>query len=86
MRDQNGEILDRWSLKNALVDEGAEVAIETFLRNNIALYMPDGNFYIGLYLGAMARTTTILTIPGEPSGSNRAKIAPASVTISRFNR
>lgn len=73
VRNQNGEITDSWSLKNALVDEGAEVAIETFLRNNIALYMPDGNFYIGLYLGAMSRTTTILTIPGEPSGNNYSR-------------
>jgi len=80
-RNPCGEITDNWELKNALVDEGAEVAIESFLRNNAALYMPDGNFYLGLYLGTMSRTTTILTIPGEPAGSNysRQVVARSSV-------
>jgi hypothetical protein len=69
-RNPQGEIVDHWALKNALVNEGAEVAIETLLRNNAAAYIPDGNFYVGLYLGSMSRTTTISTIPGEPIGNN----------------
>ena len=80
-RDQHGVILDDWSRPNTLVDEGAEVAIETFLRNNAPLYMPDGNFYIGLYLGSMSRSTTINTIPIEASGNGyvRQQVARTSV-------
>lgn len=80
-RNPQGNVVDHWALKNILVNNNTEVTIETFLRNNASVYMPDGNFYVGLYLGAMSRTTTIITIPSEASGNGYVRqLLPRSAT------
>lgn len=67
--DPQGNLLFEEDKKNSLVDEGEKACIEVFLRANDATYFPTDDFYIGFYRGSIAETTTLLTVPNEPSGN-----------------
>lgn len=72
-RDPDGNIIGRERKKNILVDQGEKAVVETFLRANDAAYFPSTDFYIGFYRGSIAETTTLLTVPNEPSGNGYSR-------------
>jgi len=57
------QILQR---KNMLVDAGEKAILDTFFRNNSALYFASSNFYVGFYNGNISETTELSIIPNEP--------------------
>jgi len=60
-----------WEIKdkeNILVDQGEKAIVDTFFRSNAATYFGVTDFYIGLYNGTISESTTLATIPSEPSG------------------
>ena len=61
------EFVDR---KNILVDSGEKAMIDVFFRKKDSVYFPGDYFYIGLYKGTITETTTLATIPNEPSVAN----------------
>jgi hypothetical protein len=65
---RNGKVIFEFTdRKNLLVDQGEKGMIDTFFRNNGALYFPSTNFYIGLYKGTLLETSTLATLPNEPA-------------------
>ena len=58
------EVVDR---PNIIPDEGEKALVDTFYRANDSLYFPVDNFYVGLYSGSVAETTTLVTIGEAPS-------------------
>lgn len=71
--DKEGRIISEEKVKNIMVDEGANLAIEVLLRKSDSIFIPEDKFYIGLYHGAISRTTTLATIPGEPNSSGYSR-------------
>lgn len=79
---RNGKVL--WKItdkKNVLVDEGEKAIVDTFFRNNNALYFGTTNFYIGLYNGVVSENTVLATLPGEPSGNGYSRQACARSSV-----
>ncbi len=66
---RNGKIIYQEQTKNILVDEGEKAIGEVFFRDKAAIYIPSDTFYIGLYRGSVSESTTLSTIPNEPSGN-----------------
>lgn len=66
--DRWGNLKSEEHIKNMLVTEGEDLIVEILFRGSDDLYLPDGQFYIGLYSGVISRSTTLVTLPGEPSG------------------
>jgi hypothetical protein len=79
--DKYGNILFKEKIKNRIVDEGEKAIIDIFLRNNDSTYFSTDYFYVGLYYGSIAEISTLLTVPGEPSGNgySRQPIARSSL-------
>lgn len=66
---------------NILVDDGEKAVVDTFFRKKDSVYFASDNFYVGLYKGTISETTTLVTIPNEPSGNgySRSQIERSSV-------
>lgn len=69
-----GSITYMESLPNRLVDEGEKAIIDIFLRKQDDTYFATDFFYTGLFHGSISESTTLLTIPGEPSGSGYQRL------------
>lgn len=65
------EIKDK---KNILTDEGERAIGEVFFRNQGSVYFPSTNFFVGLYKGSISESTTLATIPNEPSGNGYSRL------------
>ena len=64
------EILSQYKKNNALVDQGERLMLETFFRNENS----PSDFFVGLAYGSMGESSTLDTIPGEPSGNGYGRI------------
>lgn len=71
----NDKILWEETKKNIIVDEAEKAFVDTFYRNNSALYFAAATFYTGLYRGSIGESTILSTVPGEPSGNGYARTA-----------
>ena len=60
---RNGEELWRKTVRNALVDSGEYILLNTFFRD----YLSPTTFYIGLARGDMNDESTLQRVPGEPT-------------------
>ena len=60
--------------RNILVDEGEKAIGEVFFRNLGSTYFPSTNFFVGLYKGSISESTTLATIPNEPSGNGYSRL------------
>lgn len=78
---RNGKVIYEEVKKNIIPDEGEKAKVDTFYRNNGSLYFGAAMFYVGLYKGSISESTTIHTIPNEPSGNGytRQSIERSSV-------
>ena len=71
---RDGKVI--WEVKgkrNILCDEGEKAIADTFFRANAATYFSATDFYIGLYNGVIAESSSLATIPNEPSGNGYAR-------------
>lgn len=77
---KGGKVLWEIDKHNILVDEGERAIGEVFFRNGDASYLP-GSFYTGMYRGTISESTTLATVPNEPSGNgySRQEIERSSV-------
>jgi hypothetical protein len=71
--DRNNNLIWSDSQHNSIVDEGEEVTIEVLLRNRANVYIPTNSFWVGFYRGSIAESTTLLTVPNEPTGNGYSR-------------
>jgi len=79
---RNGKII--WEVKdksNILVDQGEKAVVDTFFRNNSSIYFASDNFWAGLYKGTISESTTLVTIPNEPSGNGYIRLQIERSTV-----
>jgi hypothetical protein len=69
----NGEVIFEMEKKNIIPDEGEKAFVDTFYRDNGAVYFASPMFWVGLYQGNVSESTTLTTIPNEPSGSGYSR-------------
>ena len=62
-RDKNGKLIDKWTVENALADEGEENLLESYFR---AENEPT-TFYLALFNDTPEETDTLALLTGEPS-------------------
>ena len=74
LRDKDGNLIDKWSNRNALADEGEELMLDAFFRDAAE----PTNFYLRLFNDTPAETDSLSDLTGEPSGNGYA-----AVTITR---
>jgi len=60
--------------RNILVDEGEKAIVDVFFRKKDSVYFSDDYFYVGLYRGSISESTTLATIPNEPSGNGYSRL------------
>jgi len=58
-----------------LMNSGEKAIVDTFFRNRANIYFGSGThqFFVGLYRGSVSESTTLATIPGEPSGNGYSR-------------
>ena len=79
---RNGKVIFEFKDKpNILVDMGEKAMVDTFFRKRDSEYFPGDYFYIGLYKGTITETTTLASIPNEPSGGGYSRIQIERSTV-----
>jgi hypothetical protein len=68
-RDKDGNLIDKWTVENALADEGEENMLDAYLR---AQNVPT-TFYMALYNDTPVETDTLADLTGEPSTNGYAR-------------
>jgi len=70
---RNGNVIWKLEDHNLLVKEGGKAIVDTLIRDRASLYFPETDFYVGMYRGSISRSTTLATIPGEPTSNGYAR-------------
>lgn len=74
---KDGSIIDAWSQKNALADEGEQSMLDTYFRGQNA----PTTFYIRLFNDTPVETDTLADLLNEPSGNGYAAIEVERSTV-----
>jgi len=70
---RNGKVIyEEKNKKNIVPNQGEKAILEVFYRG-IDSIVPNDKFYIGLYNGSIGESTTLATIPSEPSGNGYSR-------------
>jgi len=72
---RNNIVIFEKEIKNIIPNEGEKAIVDTFYRNNGALYFSTETFYVGLYNGSIGESTILSTVPGEPVGHGYSRQA-----------
>lgn len=70
---RGGKVIWEFEDHNLLTKAGGKALVDTIMRDNGPAYFTATNFYVGLYRGTVSRSTTLATIPGEPSGNGYSR-------------
>lgn len=72
---RNGKVIFEVKDKpNILVDSGEEAIVRVFFRKEDSVYIPSNSFWAGLCKGSISESTTLVTIPNEPSGNGYIRL------------